>query len=197
MFASRSQQNKEESGHSAVRSISQSESQARLKVAPVESSGPGSFTPGFSLTSSGRYLGPTPDPGLREPRLHSLREFVAPRRRGDADGDALSQHWQGACAHDRSSREAIMARMDGAQMYTNEEERGIARGLELLDLFAGDASQEQALKQSYATLSRERTRTDTRAQMLVGSSEAIIRGGPCVPCLACEPPFLRPAPRAS
>jgi hypothetical protein len=194
MFASRSQQNKEESGHSAVRSISQSESQARLKV---ESSGPGSFTPGFALTSSGRYLGPTPDPGLRGPRLHSLREFVAPRRRGDADGDALSQHWQGACAHDRSSREAIMARMDGAQMYTHEEERGIARGLELLDLFAGDASQEQALKQSYATLSRERTKTDTRAQMLVGSSEAIIRGGPCVPCVACEPPFLRPPPRAS
>ena len=74
-----------------------------------------------------------------------------------------------------------MARMDGAQMYTNEEERGIARGLQMLDLFAGDASQEQALKQSYATLSRERTTTDTRAQMLVGSSEAIIRGGLATP----------------
>ena len=153
-----------------------------VKVAPLEldevASASSGAVPGFEPQQPpSRVLWAGKANAKRAPWLpnvtpRSLMELISPR-----STKSQPREWRSAVEHDRSSRDAIMAQMDLAQVYTDDEERAIASGLELLDeLGDSDASREMAPRQSHVTLTRERIKKRSAVQGLVGSCEAMIRG---------------------
>ena len=157
-----------------------------VKVAPLESdevaSASSGSVPGFEPQQPpGRSLllgKASANRSLRPPNLAAslspsgLMELISPR-----STKSQPRQWRSAVEHDQSSRDAIMAQMDFAQDYTDDEEHAIASGLELLDgLGDSDAGREMAPSQSHMTLTRERIKKRSASQGLVGSCEAMIRG---------------------
>jgi hypothetical protein len=157
-----------------------------VKVAPLESDEVASASswsvPGFEPQKPpGRILHLGKASANRSPRPPNLAASLSPSSLAELISQrstkSQSRQWRSAVEHDRSSRDAIMAQMDLAQVYTDDEERNIASGLELLDGFGdSDAGKEMAPRQSHVTLTRERITKSSASQRLVGSCEAIIRG---------------------